>query len=225
DDAARITGEALAEGFKAFKIKVGHDPAADIEKVRAVIEAAPGCIVWPDANQGYSLDQALAVARAFEKLGIEVFEQPIPMTDVSGMRRLMNSTSLTIVLDEAAMGLAYLVELMRRDAVEGIAIKVNKVGGLHYARQMCDLARSTGMTLIGSGLMDAPIGFAASVHLFAAYGIDFPVDLNGPQHIADDYLAVPFPCAGQRALVPQGPGLGITVDEEKLASFRLDVAM
>lgn len=225
DDAARITAAALGEGFKAFKVKVGHNPDIDVDVVRAVIETAPGCVVWPDANQGYSLDQALAMARAFEALGIEVFEQPIPMTDAAGMARLMNATGLTIVLDEAAMGLAYLVELMRRDAVEGIAIKVNKVGGLYYARQMCDLARNTGMTLIGSGLMDAPIGFAASVHLFAAYGIDFPVDLNGPQHIAEDYLAAPFPMDGQRALVPQGPGLGIAIDEDKLADFHLDITM
>lgn len=223
DSAAEITQAALDEGFKAFKVKVGHDPAVDVDCVRAVIDTAPGCTVWPDANQGYALDQALLMARAFEDLGIEVFEQPIPMTDVTGMRKLMNSTRLTIVLDEAAMSIPYLVELMRRDAVEGIAIKVNKVGGLYYARQMCDLARSTGMTLIGSGLMDAPIGFAASVHLFAAYGIDFPVDLNGPQHIAEDYLAEPYPMDGQRALVPQGPGLGITIDEDKIAAFRLDI--
>ncbi|MCP5372242.1 MAG: mandelate racemase [Hyphomicrobiales bacterium] len=225
DDAAEITRAALAEGYRAFKVKVGHDPSIDVDVVRAVMATAPGCVVWPDANQGYSLDQALLMARAYEDLGVTVFEQPIPMTDVTGMRRLMHATRLTIVLDEAAMGIPYLVELMRRDAVEGIAIKVNKVGGLYYARQMCDLARSTGMTLIGSGLMDAPIGFAASVQLFAAYGIDFPVDLNGPQHIAEDYLAKPYPMDGMRALVPDGPGLGIEIDEDKVAAFALDLKL
>ena len=119
------------------------------------------------------------------------------------------------------MGVPHVVELIRREAVEGLAIKLNKVGGIHYARQMCDLARNTGLTLIGSGLMDAPIGFAASVHLFAAYGIDFPADLNGPQHIADDYLAEPLPMDGQTALVPTVPGIGCVMDEAKIATLAL----
>ena len=71
--------------------------------------------------------------------------------------------------------------------------------------------------------MDAPLGFAASVHLFAAYGIDYPVDLNGPQHIAEDYLAEPLPMEGRTALVPQGPGLGALVDESRVAAMRLDL--
>ena len=90
--------------------------------------------------------------------------------------------------------------------MEALVVKVNKTGGIHYARQLCDLARNAGLTLIGSGLMDAPIGFAASVHLFAAYGIEYPCDLNGPQHIAGDYLAAPLPRQGPYALVPQRAG-------------------
>jgi len=223
DGVRRIVEEALADGYRAFKVKVGHDPVADAANVAAVLECAPGATVWPDANQGYNLEQALAAARGFEALGVQVFEQPIPMTDVYGMRKLLGATGMTIVLDEAAMGIPYLIELIRREAVEGIAIKLNKVGGIHYARQMCDLARNAGLTLIGSGLMDAPIGFAASVHLFAAYAIDFPADLNGPQHIAEDYLATPYPMDGQHALVPDAPGLGIEIDEDALRRFALEV--
>jgi len=128
---------------------------------------------------------------------------------------------LTIALDEAAMGLPLVVDLIRREAVEALVIKVNKTGGIYYARQFCDLARNAGLRLIGSGLMDAPIGFAASVHLFAAHGIDYPCDLNGPQHIAGDYLAEPLPRDGRFALVPQRPGIGVAMDEAKVRSMAL----
>ena len=171
---SEIVAEGLSQGFRAFKIKVGSNPTLDIENVKAAQAAAPDCVVWPDANQGYSLDQALRMARAFESLGVELFEQPIPMTDVYGMKKLLSTTSLNIALDEAAMGIPYLIELIRREAAEGVVIKVNKVGGIYYGRQLCDLARNAGLKLIGSGLMDAPIGFHASVQLFAAYGIYFP---------------------------------------------------
>ncbi|HEX7250138.1 MAG TPA: enolase C-terminal domain-like protein [Burkholderiales bacterium] len=217
----KSVAEGLKEGYRAFKVKVGHEPALDVERVRAVQRVAKGCVVWADANQGYTLEAALRAARGFESLGLELFEQPIPMSDFYGMKKLLSATRMTIALDEAAMGLPLVIDLIRREAVEGLVIKVNKVGGIHYGRQLCDLARNAGLLLIGSGLMDAPIGFAASVHLFAAYGIDYPADLNGPQHIAEDYLAKPLPREGRFALVPQAPGLGVQMDEKKIASMAL----
>ena len=223
DEAARITREACAEGYVGFKVKVGHHKALDAEIVRAVVEAADGGYVWADANQGCTLEEALRLSRSFERLGITLFEQPVPMSDVYAMKKLLSASGLTIALDEAAMGLPFVIELIRREAVEGLAIKVSKVGGLHYARQMCDLALNAGLALIGSGLMDAPLGFAASVHLFAAYGIALPVDLNGPQFIAEDYLAEPLPIVRQVARVPAGPGLGVVIDEAKVARFALEL--
>lgn len=221
EGTANSVQAGLKEGYRAFKVKVGHAPQLDIERVRTVLALAKGCTVWPDANQGYTLEDALRAARDFEALGIELFEQPIAMSEFYGMKKLLSGTRMSIALDEAAMGLPLVIDLIRREAVEGLVIKVNKTGGIHYARQFCDLARNAGLKLIGSGLMDAPIGFAASVHLFAAYGIDYPCDLNGPQHIAGDYLAEPLPMEGKFALVPQRPGLGMVMDEEKIASLIL----
>jgi L-alanine-DL-glutamate epimerase-like enolase superfamily enzyme len=225
DEAAQMTEAARAEGFRGFKVKVGHHKALDAEIVRAVVAASGGDYVWPDANQGYTLDEALRMSKAFESLGVTLFEQPVPMSDVYAMKKLLSATSMTIALDEGAIGLPFVIELLRRDAVEGLAIKVSKVGGLYYARQMCDLALNAGMTLIGSGLMDAPIGFAASVHLFAAYGMQLPVDLNGPQFIAEDYLANPLPIREQIAYVPEAPGLGVNIDEEKVRRFSLPITV
>jgi muconate cycloisomerase len=225
EEAAQITEAALAEGYRGFKVKVGHQKDRDADIARAVVEAARGAYVWVDANQGYTLEEALRLTKAFERLGITLFEQPVPMSDIYGMKKLLSATAMTIALDEAAIGLPFVVEMIRREAVEGLAIKVSKVGGLHYARQMCDLALNAGLTLIGSGLMDAPIGFAASVHLFAAYGIRLPVDLNGPQFIAEDYLAEPLPIRDQVAYVPQGPGLGVVIDEAKVRRFTLPLSL
>lgn len=222
EGTAKQVEEGLEAGYRAFKVKVGHEPGLDVERMRAVLGVAKGCTVWADANQGYTLEAALRAARGFAALGIELFEQPIPMSDFYGMKKLLAASGMTIALDEAAMGLPLVVDLIRREAVEGIVVKVNKTGGIFYARQLCDLARNAGLRLIGSGLMDAPIGFAASVHLFAAYDIDYPCDLNGPQHIAGDYLAEPLPMEGRRfALVPQRPGIGAVVDEQKVASLAI----
>ena len=218
-DAARQTAEAVEAGYEGMKVKVGHEPVHDAAIMKAVVENAGTAFVWADANQGYTLAQALEFCRLIDPLGISLFEQPVAMTDIYGMKKLLSATSLTIALDEATIGIPFVIELIRREAIEAIAIKINKMGGLHYARQVCDLARNAGLQLIGSGLMDAPIGFAASVHLYAGYGVSLPVDLNGPQFIAEDYLAKPFPMDRKRALVPKGPGLGIEIDEAKVSRF------
>jgi muconate cycloisomerase len=223
EQAEEITKAGLAEGYSGFKIKVGHAPEKDIAIVQAVVRAANGAIVWPDANQGYDVEHAIEKARAFEKLGITLFEQPLAVSNISGLRRLMRATSMTIVLDESVLSPPMLLDFIRQDLVQGIAIKVNKVGGIFHARQICDLAMAAGLRIIGSGLSDAPIGFAASVHLFAAYGIDFPADLNGPQHIAEDYLAEPLPITRQEAFVPATPGIGVRIDEVKLAKYALAI--
>ncbi|MEQ9811263.1 MAG: enolase C-terminal domain-like protein [Azospirillaceae bacterium] len=225
DKAAELTEKAKADGYKGFKVKVGGNrPEHDAAVLEAVVKAAGDGYVWPDANQGYTLDAAIVLARACERLGITMFEQPVAMSDTYAMKKLLSATSVRIVLDEAAMGLPFIVELLRREAVEGLAIKITKCGGLHYARQMCDLARNAGLTLIGSGLMDAPINFSASVHLFAGYGMDLPVDLNGPQFISDDYLAKPVPMDGKAALVADAPGHGLEVDMDKVTRYALDLA-
>ena len=221
DEAAKITQQAWDEGFRGFKVKVGHHKELDADIVKAVVQSARGGYVWADANQGFTLEEALRMCKAFEALGLTLFEQPVPMNDAYATKKLLSASGLTIALDEAAVSLPYVIDLIRREAVEGLAIKVGKVGGIHYARQMCDLALNAGLTLIGSGLMDAPVSFAASVHVFAAYGIGLPVDLNGPQFIAEDYLARPLPVRDQVAYVPQEPGLGVAVDEEKVRRFAL----
>jgi muconate cycloisomerase len=223
DGTAASVQRGLQEGYTAFKVKVGHRPEDDIERMRTVLQLAGNCIVWADANQGYSLEGALRAARGFEDLGLDVFEQPIPMSEFYGLKKLLSATRMRVFLDESTMSLPLVVDLIRRRSIEGVVVKVNKMGGIHYARQLCDLARNAGLGLIGSGLMDAPIGFAASVHLFAAYGIDYPVDLNGPQHIADDYLGEPLLMRGRAALVPQRPGLGVLVDERKVTALKLEL--
>jgi len=224
-DAERMTREGLKEGYRGFKVKVGHRPSHDADVLRAVVAAAEGAFVWPDANQGYELEQAVIIARLCDELGITIFEQPLPVTNIAGLRKLNGIGAVTIVLDESLMSPAMLLDFLRRDLVEGIAVKVNKAGGLYYARQMCDLALNAGLKLIGSGLMDAPIGFAASTHLFAAYGMDLPVDLNGPQFIAENYLAKPMAIERQTVKVPATPGLGIQIDEAKVAAFALPVSL
>lgn len=86
-------GDSVAEGSDAghrgFKVKIGlHDEDTDAAVVAAVREHAPGAPVWVDANQAYTVDAALRMARRLYDIGITAFEQPLPANDIAGLRRL-----------------------------------------------------------------------------------------------------------------------------------------
>ncbi|MFQ5898767.1 MAG: mandelate racemase/muconate lactonizing enzyme family protein [Candidatus Methylomirabilia bacterium] len=225
DKAREEVAHAKSRGYTAFKVKVGHDPGMDEANVKAVMDGAgPKGFVWCDANQGYDPETALQKARAFEELGITIFEQPVASHHLSALRGLSEKTSLEIALDESVLSVPFMEELIRLGLVKSIVVKVNKAGGLFHARELARVARERGIGLLGSGLMDAPLGYAASAHLFAAYGFDRPIDLNGPQFIKDTYSANGFGEGGGEAIVSRTPGLGIEVDEEKVRQYRWDPA-
>lgn len=224
ETASAQVGEARGQGYSAFKVKVGgHSPEHDVEVVRAVVAGAPGGTVWADANQGYDVGAARTAARGFEALGLTVFEQPLPAGDWQGLRALKRATRMAIAIDEAAMSLPVIEEMLRQGLCDAVVLKVAKLGGLFHAWQVAELCRRRGLMMLGSGLMDAPLTLAAGLHAFAAAGIAFPCDLNGPQFIAEDYLAEPLPIKDGRLAVPDRPGLGWEPDAERLEQWRLAV--
>jgi muconate cycloisomerase len=222
EDAMRQVEAARAEGYSAFKVKVGgHPPAHDIAVAGAVVGAAAGGTVWVDANQGYDLAAAREAARGYADLGLTVFEQPLAATDWEGLRRLRCATDMRLAIDEAATSAPVIEEFLRQGLAGAVVIKVAKLGGLRPAMAVVELCRRRGVMLLGSGLMDAPLTLAAGLHAFAAAGIAFPCDLNGPQFIAEDYLAEPLPVKDGTLAVPARPGLGWEPDPARIARFRL----
>ncbi|GIW09500.1 MAG: mandelate racemase [Dehalococcoidia bacterium] len=223
DVGAELARQGLDAGYDAFKVKIGiHGERGDYEMVAAVRQViGPDRFLWVDANQGYVADQALRMARRLEALGVAAFEQPLPANDLVGMKRLMDATTIPIALDEAVRSPSDLALYVRLNAVEVAIVKVQRSAGLWGARQFGEIAEASGVRLMGSGLTDSDVGLAASLHLYARFGIDTPVDLNGRQFVESCYVgAQTVRVEGGTAYVPEGPGLGVEVDEEKVAFYR-----
>lgn len=213
--------EGRAEGYSAFKVKVGlHDEATDAAVVAAVREAAPDAPIWVDANQAYTVGGALRMARRLADLDVAAFEQPLPANDITGLRRLRDHSPLPVALDESLRHPSDLATLVKLDAVDIAIAKVQRSGGLTLSRRLCQLAEDAGLQIMGSGLTDSDLGFAASLHLFAAFGVDTPVDLNGRQFIRSPYVGgTTVEVSGGTAAVPKGPGLGVEVDEDAVRAL------
>ncbi|PSK64923.1 Chloromuconate cycloisomerase [Micromonospora sp. MH33] len=225
EEVADAVAEGSGLGYRAFKVKVGlHSEAEDAAVVRAVREAAPDAALWVDANQGYTVDGALRMARRLAEYDVTTFEQPLPANDVAGQRRLRETSPIPVALDESLRHPSDLATFVKLNAVDVAIAKVQRSGGLTLSRRLCALAEDAGVRLMGSGLTDSDLGLAASLHLFAAYGIDTPVDLNGRQFLTSSYATgATVEVRDGVAQVPTGPGLGVEVDESVVRELAVDV--
>jgi L-Ala-D/L-Glu epimerase len=196
-------------------------PEKDREILRAVREAAPEAYLWADANQAYEVAAAVALARAIEPLGVGCLEQPVPANDWTGLRQLAARTSIPIGVDESVFAPSDLLQLLRLEACGILVLKLSKMAGIYPAMLGARIAKEAGVGLLGSGLTESRLGLAASAHLIAACGGCPGADLNGPQFLADDPVASGVEIDRGQVILSAAPGIGVQLDPEKLARFRV----
>ena len=103
------------------------------------------------------------------------------------------------------------------------AVKIAQSGGLHAGRDVAAIADASGVALYGGTMLEAGVGTAASAHLFATFPkLAWGTELFGPLLLTEEILAEPLDYADFSLGVPTGPGLGIALDEDKIARFRRD---
>jgi L-alanine-DL-glutamate epimerase-like enolase superfamily enzyme len=176
----------------------------------------PDGFLWADANGGYDEATALEVAPKLADAGVAVLEQPLPAARLTGYRRLRQQGALPILMDEGVVSHVELEEFIRLELLDGVAMKVARCGGLTEARKQIQMLENAGLMWLGSGLTDPDLSLAACLQLYAAHGLEKPAALNGPQFLRGTILREPIRVENGEALVPQGPGLGVEVDPERL---------
>ena len=211
---------SLAEGrhlgYRHFNVKVAPDPSFDLQVVRMVRAAAPDGFLWTDANTGYDLASALAVAPKLADLGVRVFESPLPPRCFRGYQELKRLGAIPIYMDEGVISPGELEEFIHLGMLDGMAMKPARCGGLTSNKRQIELCREHGLPWVGSGLCEPDLSLAAALALYDAYGLDTAAALNGPQFLAASVLKNPIRVAHGIAEVPHGPGLGVEVDEDQL---------
>ena len=224
DQAARLLDEGRAMGYDSFNVKLGppQSPAYDLDLVRLVTQFSPRGFHWGDANTGYALDTALVQAPRLADLGLAALESPLPPNRIRDYQRLKQQGALPILMDEGIVSPVEAQEFAALGMLDGIAMKVARCGGLWHASRIVEGMRRDGLKLFASGLTDPELSLAASVHLFAAAGLELPAALNGPQYLADRGTSdAEFRAVADRIRVPTGPGLGVMPDAAALRSLEV----
>lgn len=222
EEAARKARQAVAAGYAGVDVKLGLSPARDLDIVAAVKHEAPNVFFRADANQAYSLTQAIRLAKGLERLGVDVLEQPLPASQLHAHAELRRKTSIPIALDESVWSPSGVLEALRIEACDTIVIKLTKMGGLRGAKLCGEIARESGLGLLGGGLTESKLGLLASAHLFRYLELTEPADLNGPMFLKDDAVEGEWPIRGGEVVLPEGPGLGCRISEDKLRKYAAD---
>jgi L-alanine-DL-glutamate epimerase-like enolase superfamily enzyme len=215
-EADELLNAGRAHGYRHFNLKVAPDPKFDLQLVKKAREFAPDGFLWIDANGGYEPSTALEVTPKFANLGVNVFEQPVAPNRLSALQALKRQGALPIILDEGVVNSADLVEFIRLNMLDGVAMKPARTAGLFDAVKQAEIVEDAGLMMLGSGLTDPDVSLAASLQLYAAFHLKYPAALNGPQFLSGTYLKNPIAVKEGIAMVPPGHGLGVEVDEAKV---------
>ncbi len=214
DEPAAMAQAARAwPGVKCFKLKVAGTAALDEARVRAVVDARPDVDIWIDANQSYQPIQIESFLKRIEGIRqVRCLEQPVKSTDWFGLKRVRERSSIPIAVDEGCFSSYDVARLARMEACDLVILKVAKSAGPWGCQRSAIVAEANGLGLLGSGLTEAGIGLAASVHLYSTMSLLLPPELNGPKFLADLFVEG-LRVQGNTVTVPDAPGLGIKVKE------------
>lgn len=205
--ACRLAGH----GFRMLKIKGGVDPESDVQRVRAIHKALPKHILRLDADGGYSVQEALDVARALQDI-LEMLEQPTPADDLTGLRQVSELSPIPVLADQSVKGPASALDLATNHCAAGLSIKLATCGGLHCARQIDAIARAAHLSTMVSCfiepalLVSAGLSFALSSPNIR-YG-----DLDGHLGLMNDPSQAGFRLEDGWLIASEVPGLGYRVE-------------
>jgi len=211
NETVRLARDRARQGFHILKVKGGLDPEEDVRRVRAVSDALPHLTLRLDADQGYTVQQALDVARAL--IGkVEMLEQPTPAADLEGLRQVTKHSPVPILADESVTGPASALEVANRRAADGVSVKLATCGGLRCARQVDAVARAAKMSTMVSCVNEPALLTAAGLCFALSSPNVHYGDLDGHFDLVGDPTVSGFLLQEGWLVATDSPGLGCTVD-------------
>ncbi|MGV0877083.1 muconate/chloromuconate family cycloisomerase [Martelella sp. FLE1502] len=229
--ASGDTGRDIAEAERMldlrrhniFKLKIGARPLAEDIAHVARIKAALGDrgAVRVDVNMAWDEIEAARGMAALADAGCELVEQPV--ATASGLARLVRRFPIALMADETLTGPESAFELARVHGADVFAVKLEQSGGAFNALRVAAVADAAGIGLYGGTMLEGAVGTIIAAHAFATFAnLQWGTELFGPLLLTEEILATPLEYSDFSLTVPDGPGLGITLDHDRVAFFARD---
>jgi L-alanine-DL-glutamate epimerase-like enolase superfamily enzyme len=217
--------KSVKKGFRALKLKLGTDPAEDVERVRTVRKAAGDDVqIRVDANEGWTVKKAVEVLNKIEKFKIQFAEQPVSAKDIKGLREVRRNSPVPIMADESVHSPQDAMRLIQAEAVDLINIKLMKCGGILNGRKIAEVAEAADVPCMIGCMSESEIGIAAAAHLAAGVKNIQYADLDSDLLLKDKLVKKGGPNVKDSARTfTKGCGLGVEEMDTQLLGKPLKV--
>jgi O-succinylbenzoate synthase len=212
--------EFVMQGYARVKIKI--KPGRDVEDAQAVRRAFPNLRLQVDANSAYSMEDADRL-KPLDDLNLLLIEQPLFEDDIWDHHKFQNKFKTPVCLDESIVSPRHARYAVEMNACKIINIKAGRLGGLSQAVMVHDLCREHNMPVWCGGMLETGVGRASNLALASLPNFILPGDISASdRYYRRDITNERFTLNSDSTIdVPTGAGLGVTVDEEALASYTL----
>lgn len=234
EEKAQAAREYVQKGFRGLKVKVGvsiimsgfstENFKKEKNKLIATLEAVPSDI-YIDADSNQSWGNAKIVINIVEDILHKNFypnlaiEQPLHYLDISGHSYLRNVLKVPIILDESVVSPEAMLQIAKFDAADRIVLKINRVGGFWNSRKIINICEAKSIGISFDTMPFTMLGDTALCHLAATVRDPYPVDAEGHLWFETTPFKDGIKIMNGRAILPKGPGLGVELDEKKLATM------
>jgi O-succinylbenzoate synthase len=217
--AGRVEAE-LAAGYRRIKIKI--KPGWDLNAVEAVRAKYPDILLMVDANAAYSVDDGAHLAK-LDAYQLMMIEQPLEYDDVMDHVRLQKEIATPICLDESIHTVRIARDAIEAGACKIINIKPGRVGGHAESIRLHDLCQQHGIPVWHGGMLESGIGRAHNIHLASLPNFTLPGDIAASKrYYVPDLIEPGIEVAADGTIaVPAGPGIGVTIVDERVAAATL----
>jgi muconate cycloisomerase len=208
---------------RTFKIKIGAQaPEADMERLTRIASALDGrATLIVDANQAWDETQSIKYLPQLADIGVSLVEQPVPAWNMAALARLRaRAGGPPLLADECIFTPHDMMAAAEAAAADAVSLKLVKHGGLLGLKKVAAIAEAAGISLYGGCLLESSVGAAAHLHAFATLpDLAWGCEHFGPQILTADLVTEPLRYENFEVLLPDGPGLGVILDEDKLRRF------
>ena len=223
EDVARL----YEDGVRLSKLKTGFaEHAFDrmrLERLRERYDGAAGLRI--DYNQGLRATDAIRTLKDLEAFDLAFIEQPVRRHERAALAEITRAIDTPVMADESVFDAREALAGVEMRLADIFALKIMKSGGIRRALEVAAIARIGGIDVYGGCMFETGVAHAAGAHLMAALpelhlGCEFYMPTC---YAREDILAKPFPVRDGLVHVPDGPGLGVAVDPDRLAKYRTEL--
>lgn len=224
-DAAEAVEMLDRRRHDIFKLKIGKRPLVDDVAHVAAIKRAVGAraSVRVDVNQAWSVAEAKRGLPMLADAGCDLVEQPVHRRHLSALARLTQTFPIAVMADEILRGPEDAFRVAAAEGADVFSLKLAQSGGVGPAAKVAAIAEAAGIGLYGGTMIETGLGTAAAAQLCATLpSLAWGTELFGPLLFTEELLAEPLRYEEFALVVPEGPGLGVSVDPDRLDFLRRD---